>query len=70
MDAGIPVNGTLLPNLPGFELTLGEELEYDEEVDFYCTGSSTSKPVCQLYGNAKVRPRASGGPDALHPGRR
>lgn len=48
------MNGSLVPNLPGFEVTLGEELEYDEEVDFFCTGSSTSKPVCQLYGNAKV----------------
>lgn len=52
---GIPINGTLLPALPGFQLSTGVDLDYDENVDFYCTGSSTSKPVCQLYGNAKVQ---------------
>lgn len=51
---GIPINGSLLPALPGFELTTGIDLNYDEDVDYYCTGSSTTKPICQLYGNAKV----------------
>ena len=52
--AGIPINGSLLPALSGFELTSGVELDYDDKVDFYCPGSSTSKSVCQLYGDAKV----------------
>lgn len=54
MLTGIPINGSLLPTLSGYELSTGVELDYDEDVDFYCPGSSTSKSVCQLYGNAKV----------------
>lgn len=50
--SGIPINATLLPALPGFELTAGIEMEYSEDTDFYCAGSTTSKPVCQLYGNS------------------
>jgi len=53
--AGIPINATLLPALPGFELTTGIEMEFSEETDFYCRGSTTTKPVCQLYGTARVR---------------
>ena len=55
--AGIPINGSLLPAIPGFDLTAGLDLDYNEDIDFYCAGSSTSKPVCQLYGNAKVKPQ-------------
>jgi hypothetical protein len=54
LSAGIPINATLLPALPGFELTAGIEMEYSEDTDFYCAGSTTSKPVCQLYGNSVV----------------
>ena len=54
MLPGIPMNATVLPDISGFELTMGVEMLYDEDQDFYCTGSSTSKPVCQLYGSAKV----------------
>ena len=58
VHAGIPINGTLLPALQGFEMTPGIEMGYSDETDFFCTGSSTSKPVCQLYGNAKASCRS------------
>lgn len=51
--SGIPINATLLPALPGFELSTGIEMEYSEDTDFYCRGSTTTKPVCQLYGTTR-----------------
>ena len=62
LSTGIPINGSLIPKLNGFELHTGVELDYSVSSDFYCQGSTTTKPVCQLYGSAQV----SGPTPALH----